>query len=88
MEDRFHPAHVPCHQILSGGPPKAGFPAIDHPQFEEVSTAQSWLSERDPVIVFEREGDARACPLMRLVCLLPGQGSVSSALSPRVMTGS
>ena len=58
---------VAWEQILSGGPPKDGIPAIDHPQFEEVSTAQSWLSERDPVIVFEHEGDVRAYPLAILI---------------------
>jgi hypothetical protein len=58
---------VPWEQIFSGGPPKDGIPAIDQPQFEAISAAQSWLTERDPVIVFEHEGDARAYPLAILI---------------------
>jgi hypothetical protein len=58
---------VPWDQILSGGPPKDGIPAIDHPQFEPVAAAQDWLSERDPVIFFAYKGEARAYPLAILI---------------------
>jgi hypothetical protein len=54
-------------EIRSGGPPKDGIPAIDTPSFESVSAASAWLSERDPVILFEYDGAARAYPLAILI---------------------
>jgi hypothetical protein len=58
---------IPWEQILSGGPPKDGIPAIDQPEFETVAAAAEWLSERDPVIVFAQAGDVRAYPLAILI---------------------
>jgi hypothetical protein len=58
---------VPWHEIRSGGPPKDGIPSIDQPEFEDVAAARSWLVGRDPVIVFEHNGDARAYPLAILI---------------------
>jgi hypothetical protein len=54
-------------EILSGGPPKDGIPAIDAPTFEAVEAARTWLGERDPVILFEANGDVRAYPLAILI---------------------
>jgi hypothetical protein len=58
---------VEWDEIASGGPPKDGIPAVDDPQFEPVETAAGWLSERDPVILFEHGGEARAYPLAILI---------------------
>lgn len=58
---------VPWSEIRSGGPPKDGIPAIDAPTFEAVDMAASWLSDRDPVIVFGEAGDVRAYPLAILI---------------------
>jgi hypothetical protein len=58
---------VEWEEILSGGPPKDGIPAVDTPTFESPEEAASWLSERDPVIVFENDGTARAYPLAILI---------------------
>jgi len=58
---------VAMDEIDSGGPPKDGIPAIDHPRFITPAAAQSWLDPREPVIVFERGGDARAYPLQILM---------------------
>jgi hypothetical protein len=63
----FDKRTVEWGEILSGGPPKDGIPAIDEPTFENVEEAASWLSERDPVILFEHGGDARAYPLAILI---------------------
>ena len=59
-------------EILSGGPPKDGIPAIDAPQFIDVSAADTWLDPREPVAVLTSESDegviaARAYPLQILM---------------------
>ena len=54
-------------EILSGGPPKDGIPAIDRPQFETVEQAGEWLEPLEPVILFQTGEDARAYPLQILV---------------------
>ncbi len=58
---------VPLEEIQSGGPPKDGIPAIDRPRFAPPEEAGKWLDRREPVIVFERNGDARAYPLQILM---------------------
>jgi hypothetical protein len=57
---------VPYSEILSGGPPKDGIPAIDNPQFITVNEAGGWLSPLEPVILFKVGDDARAYPLQIL----------------------
>ncbi len=54
---------VPYSEILSGGPPKDGIPAIDDPKFVSVSEADEWLKEAEPVIFFQIGDDARAYPI-------------------------
>ena len=58
---------VPLTEIMSGGPPKDGIPAIDKPEFVSVSSADKWLEPKEPVILFERDGEARAYPLQILI---------------------
>jgi hypothetical protein len=58
---------VPLKEIVPGGPPKDGIPAIDRPQFESLRSADRWLEEREPVIVVEHGGTARAYPLQILI---------------------
>ena len=53
-------------EILSGGPPKDGIPAIDDPQFIRVSE-ESQIGEREPVITVEVDGEiSRAYPIRYL----------------------
>jgi hypothetical protein len=53
-------------EILSGGPPKDGIPALDDPAFREVA-AEDRLGAREPVITLEIEGERpRAYPLRYL----------------------
>jgi hypothetical protein len=54
---------VPYSEILSGGPPKDGIPAIDDPKFESVEAADEWLSPVEPVIFVQVGDDARAYPI-------------------------
>ncbi len=58
---------VALAEIVSGGPPKDGIPAIDRPQFESVAGAAVWLHDREPVVVVEIGEDARAYPLQILI---------------------
>jgi hypothetical protein len=55
-------AIVPQEEILSGGPPKDGIPAILEPKF--ISAAKvAFLSPGDQVIGIEGGGQARAYPI-------------------------
>lgn len=47
----FSNSTVSLDEILSGGPPKDGIPAIDNPQFISVAEADKTTGEREPVIV-------------------------------------
>lgn len=58
---------VPLDEIISGGPPKDGIPAIDHPRVASVREADRWLQDREPVIVVEHDSIARAYPLRILI---------------------
>jgi len=54
-------------EILSGGPPKDGIPAIDSPQFVEVANKQG-LGRHEPVITVAMDGArARAYPIRYLM---------------------
>lgn len=57
------PASVPLTEIRSGGPPPDGIPPIDNPVFEDVGAAGEWLTDPDPVLVVDLDGDTRAYPL-------------------------
>lgn len=57
---------VDYSEILSGGPPKDGIPAIDHPTFAPVSEAHG-LSPRAPVISVVIGGEAKAYPLRIMI---------------------
>ena len=63
----FSKRTVPLEEIQSGGPPKDGIPAIDRPRFVTPEDAGKWLDRREPVIVFEHNGDTRAYPLQILM---------------------
>jgi hypothetical protein len=65
----FSKHSVPYSEILSGGPPKDGIPAIDEPKFVTVDEADAWLKPQEPVILFQNDDEARAYPLQ--VRLLP-----------------
>ncbi|MBI3937879.1 MAG: DUF3179 domain-containing protein [Betaproteobacteria bacterium] len=58
---------VVLEEIVSGGPPRDGIPAIDRPRFVAAAEAGRWLDPREPVIVFEHRGEVRAYPLQILM---------------------
>jgi len=63
----FSQTTVNLDEIISGGPPKDGIPALDKPVFVSVSQAARWLHPREPVIVVEYHSKARAYPLQILI---------------------
>lgn len=56
---------IPLDEVVSGGPPPDGIPAIDRPQFVPISEVD-FLGSEEPVIAFERNGDVRAYPIQIL----------------------
>ncbi|MDT8341348.1 MAG: DUF3179 domain-containing protein [Longimicrobiales bacterium] len=63
----FSKATVPLDEIVSGGPPKDGIPAIDDPSFVSVRAADRWLGDREPVLVVEHEGVVKGYPFQILI---------------------
>lgn len=66
-ETDFSKHSVPLSEIMSGGPPKDGIPAIDEPKFVSVERADRWLEDREPIVVFEHGGEVRGYPWQILI---------------------
>ena len=62
---RFHT--VPYREISSGGVGRDGIPPIDDPTFVSVADANEWLTDTEPVIALELNGEAKAYPLQILL---------------------
>lgn len=60
-------ALVPLDEIVSGGPPPDGIPAIDRPTFVGPADAAAWITPQEPVLALEIKRDARAYPLQILM---------------------
>ncbi len=62
----FDRSSVDFDEIMSGGPPRDGIPALDDPRFISVS-AETRLSASEPVVTIEIEGETpRAYPIRYL----------------------
>ena len=62
----FSKSSVAWNEIMSGGPPKDGIPALSDPQFVKVSQKQK-IGDREPVITVEIDGQTpRAYPVRYL----------------------
>ena len=66
-ETDFTRSSISFDEIMTGGPPKDGIPAIDNPEFESVADADAWLDALEPVQVVDLNGDARAYPVQVMV---------------------
>lgn len=53
-------------EILSGGPPKDGIPAVDNPLAESQDSARTWLADQEPVILLRVGNTSRIYPLQIL----------------------
>lgn len=62
----FSRSGVAFAEIMSGGPPKDGIPAIDRPKFVPVAEARH-LKDTEPVVGLVLKGEARAYPLSVLI---------------------
>ena len=58
---------VDFSEIMSGGPPRDGIPAVDRPRYVSAEEAADWLDPDEPVIAVEIGGEARAYPLQILI---------------------
>ncbi|MBL4758329.1 MAG: DUF3179 domain-containing protein [Rhizobiales bacterium] len=65
-ETDFSRSSIDFSEILSGGPPKDGIPAIDDPQFVSAQSVTD-LEPEEPVITLKIGDDARAYPLGILI---------------------
>ncbi len=63
----FDKRTVELGEIMSGGPPKDGIPAIDRPRFVTPLAARAWLRPAEPVIALRVGREARAYPLQILM---------------------
>jgi hypothetical protein len=63
----FDKTLIDLDEIISGGPPKDGIPAIDRPRFVSIDDARSWLDPTEPVVVVRIAEHARAYPLQILM---------------------
>ena len=66
-QTNFNNKTIDLAELMSGGPPKDGIPAIFIPKFETQSEAANWLDDKEPVIALEIEGEAKAYPLSILI---------------------
>jgi hypothetical protein len=62
----FSKRTIEWNEIISGGPPKDGIPPIDAPLFRSVA-AETAISDVEPVVSLEVNGDARAYPIRVLI---------------------
>jgi len=53
--------------ILSGGPPKDGIPALDAPKFTTVTDADTWMDDTEPVLLYTTDTTARVYPIQILM---------------------
>ena len=59
----FDKHSVSYEEVLSGGPPKDGIPAVDEPRFVGVGGAEGWLEPQEPVILLRVANEVRAYPI-------------------------
>ncbi len=63
----FDKTVVDMDEVVSGGPPKDGIPAIDRPRFVSVEEADDWIEDREPVAIVRMGGEVKAYPLQILI---------------------
>ena len=63
----FETRTIDWSEIMSGGPPRDGIPAVDEPRYATAAEAGEWLDPDEPVIAVELGGKARAYPLQILI---------------------
>ncbi len=54
-------------EIISGGPPPDGIPALSSPLFIDVEAADEWMGDTEPVVYLEANGEVHAYPIQVLM---------------------
>ena len=57
------PSLIDTEQIISGGPPRDGIPALTNPRLVTTKQADLWLSDQDQILGIVVDGIARAYPI-------------------------
>jgi len=63
----FSKTKIDFNELMAGGPPKDGIPAILNPKFISIKAASDWLDWKEPVISFVSGEKAKAYPLQILI---------------------
>ena len=63
----FDKRAIDISELMSGGVPKDGIPAILKPKIISIKDASGWIDDKNPVIAVEINGEARAYPLEILI---------------------
>jgi len=63
----FDKKSIELDELIGGGPPKDGIPAIINPKFTTIEEAENWLAEKEPVIAVNINGSSKAYPLQILM---------------------
>lgn len=63
----FSKSKIDFNELMAGGPPKDGIPAILNPKFISIKAASDWLDWKEPVISFVSGKKAKAYPLQILI---------------------
>jgi hypothetical protein len=63
----FNKHNVPFSEILSGGPPKDGIPALKDPEVVSIAEADIWLKPLEPIILVQVGKDVKAYPIQILI---------------------
>lgn len=58
----FEKKSIDLDELMSGGPPKDGIPALSMPKFVSIDEASEWLNHKEPVVSVELNGEAKAYP--------------------------
>lgn len=62
----FSKHSISYSEVLSGGPPKDGIPAIDDPSYVSIAEADAWISGVEPIVFVQVGDNVRAYPLQIL----------------------
>lgn len=63
----FSRATISFADIISGGPPKDGIPAIEDPSFVSLREARKWIEEEESVFLLEAGGETKIYPVQILM---------------------
>ena len=66
-ETDFDKHSVPLSEFQSGGPGRDGIPPVDEPEPVDQEQAEEFLDDKEPVLVAEAGGEARAYPVQILI---------------------